>query len=119
MNVILLLLKSGEYVVSYSEELQYEPKVHLVHPHLIGGKTKVTLTPWPSYTDDTHVLLNSGDLLTVVTPTDKIEETYKKKVGNEEEFKPKPAPVLLSEDENVPDYYNDEDTEYEPRYVEE
>jgi len=115
MNVILLLLKSGDYIVSYSEELQYEPKVHLVHPHLISGKTKVVLTPWPSYTDDTHVLLNSSDLLTVVTPTDKITETYKKKVGNEEEYKPKPAPVLLTEDENVPETYD----EYEPRYVEE
>jgi hypothetical protein len=115
MNISLVVLKSGEYIVTYAEELEYEPKCHFVKPHLVSGKTKVTLTPWPSYTDDEHVLLNSTDLLTVCDPTDKIKEQYKSKVGELEVLKKTPEPVILTEEEQVPEYINDD---YEPDYIE-
>ena len=99
--------------------MEYEPKVHLISPHTVSGQKKITLTPWPAYTNDKHILLNSDDLLTVAEPTQEILESYAKKVGkdpaafivNEED-----QPVLLNEqDDDIPtgDEYDD------TRYVEE
>ena len=113
MNIALLVLENGTSLVAYTDELQYEPKCHMYRPHLIGGKTKVTLTPWPEHSVDEHVLLSSNRLLTVCEPTDNVKAAYEKKVP-----KPLPEPskpVILNEDENVPEV----DDEYEPRYVEE
>jgi len=92
---------------------------------LVGGTTKVTLTPWPLYTDEKHILLHSDSLLTVMEPSDRIRDAYLKKIGKTmEDFTPEPQPVLLNEDESVPDgapvrdtYYDEDD--YEPRYTEE
>ena len=117
-NLALIHLKTGQVLVSRSEELEYEPKVHLIEPYSISGQKKITLTPWPPYTDDGHILLNSNDLLTVCEPTQEILESYAKKVGadpasfvvNEEEQK-----VLLTETEgDIPS-----DDGYEPEYIEE
>ena len=106
------MLKSGEYLISQSEELDYEPKVHLIEPHTVSGKTKVTLTPWPLHTNDKHILLRSDDLLTVCEPTDKLVQSYLNMIGKTlEDIKPKEQPVLLQEEEMVPE-------EYEPRYQE-
>ena len=54
MNISLILLRTGEYLVSQVEELQYEPKVHLTSPYLVSGKTKVTLSVWPHCTAVIH-----------------------------------------------------------------
>ena len=115
MNITLVILHTGEHIVSYAEVMEYEPRVHLVKPHLLGGKTKVTLTPWPQYSDDEHILLRSTDLLTECAPTDKIQELYIKKVGEMKVDKPT-EPVILTEEEQVPEYSDDD---YEPRYIEE
>ena len=83
---------------------------------LVSGKTKLTLTPWPEFTDDDHVLLNSDALLTVCEPSDTLRDAYLKKVGKTlKDFEEAPAPVLLNEGENVPE----PDDDYEPRYIEE
>jgi len=125
MNLSLLILKSGQTLISQSEELDYEPKVHLVQPYEVSGKTKITLTPWPSYTEDDHILLRSDDLLTVCEPIDSIKNAYIKKIGKTiEDFKveeQKPEPVLLNEDEDIPASYQEEYTpdHYEPEYLEE
>ena len=116
----LLILKSGQILVSQSEEMDYEPKVHLVQPYEVTGKTKVSLLPWPSYTPDTHILLRSDDLLTVCEPSKPILELYLKKIGKTiEDFKEKEPtkepPVLLNEDEEIPGGDFDE---YEPMYTE-
>ena len=114
MNLALVILRNGVTLISQMEELEYEPKVHLVSPHVISGKSKVTLTRWPDYTDDVHILLRSDELLTVCEPTDKITESYLKKVGiTLEDLNPEPKPVILTEDTIL------DDEEYEPRYVEE
>jgi len=85
----------------------------------VSGKTKIVLTPWPSYTEDTHILLNSDALLTVCEPTNELTELYLKKIKKTaEDFAPEPQKQLLTEEENVPDDYED-DHGYEPRYVEE
>ena len=113
MDRAIVLLKTGETLISAIEQLEYEPKVHLVCPHTISGKTKVVLSQWPAHTRDEHVLLDSSTLLTVCEPTDKIVEAYDKKVGKRvEELSATPEPVVLNE-ETIPD-----EDDYEPRYVE-
>ncbi len=116
MNISVLLLKSGEYLISQVEELQYEPKVHLIAPYLLSGKTKTTLSIWPLHTADDHILLNSDSLLTVVTPLPEIRAAYLKKIGKtEEELIEAAKPVILNEDNQ--DWVDDPE-DYEPRYVE-
>ena len=115
MNLSLILLSTGLTLISQIEELEYEPKVHLIEPYVVGGKTKVTLTKWPDYTDDVHILLKSESLLTVCEPTEEIVKMYLKKVGKTEKDLTTPSqPVILTEDENL----LDSDDDYEPRYQE-
>jgi hypothetical protein len=117
MNISLILLKSGEYLISQVEELQYEPKVHLTSPYSISGVTKTTLSVWPKYCSDSHVLLNSETLQTVLTPLPEIRASYLKKVGlTEEDLKEASKPVILNEDNQ--DWVDDDDPEYEPHYME-
>lgn len=113
MKTALLVLMDGTALITYTDELEYEPKVHCWKPHLISGKTKVVLSSWPVHTNDIHVLLNSSSLLTVCDPTPEVLSAYVKKVGQPPTNKKK-EPVLLQEDENVPD-----GDEYEPDYIEE
>ena len=116
-QIALILLPSGVQLISLIEQLEYEPSVHLKQPHTVSGKTKLVLTPWPEYSDDEHVLFKSDALLTVCEPTQKLKEAYMKKTKlTLEDLKPKPVPVILNEEENVPPELDDE---YEPRYQEE
>ena len=115
MNLALMILKTGQTLIAQSEQLEYEPKVHLINPMEVSGKTKVVLSPWPSHTKDDHILLHSDSLLTVCEPTRELRDKYIKRLGlKEEDLVPRPAPVMLTEDEQVP-----ETDDYEPRYVEE
>ena len=92
----------------------------MIQPYIVGGKTKVTLSRWPSYTDDEHILLNSDSLLTMCDPTEDLLNKYLVKIGKKlEDFEPKDDKVLLTEGEQVPGPLPDETDEYEPRYVEE
>ena len=116
MNLALILLKTGQTLISQTEQMEYEPKVHLLNPMTVSGKTKVTLAKWPEHAADDHVLLTSDALLTVCEPTDSLRTAYMKKQGlKEEDLVVKPKPELLTEDENRPE----QDDEYEPRYIEE
>ena len=118
MNLSLILLKSGEYLISQTEQMDYEPAVHLVEPYSIGGKTKPTLTRWPAYTTDTHILFNSEELFTICEPTDEIRDLYLKKIKKTlKDFEPPAPKVLLQENETLID--EEIDDEYEPRYIEE
>ena len=83
---------------------------------VVSGKTKLSLTPWPEYTEDEHVLFTSDNLLTVCEPSPEVRAAYLKKIGKtEEDFAPKEEPkVLLNEDEQDIDSYD----AYEPNYQE-
>ena len=117
MNLTLILLRSNLQLICLSEQLEYEPAVHMRQPFTISGSSKITLTPWPPHSKDTHVLLRSEELLTVCEPSDQLKEAYMKKTGlTEEDLKPKPQRVILSEEEQIPELPEDE---YEPQYVEE
>ena len=75
------------------------------------------LSRWPENTNDEHILLKSEALLTVCEPTDTLREAFMKKIKlTEADLKEKPVPIILNEDENVPELLADD---YEPQYVEE
>ena len=112
MRTALLVLSDGTALITYTDELDYEPKVHCWKPHLISGKTKVVLSSWPAHTNDTNVLLHSSSLLTVCDPTTEVLAAYVKKVGQPPRDKTKEK-VLLQENESVPD-----GDDYEPDYIE-
>ena len=120
MNLLLVLLKTGQTLISLSEELEYEPKCHLIEPHEVTGKTKISLTPWPHYTDEKNILLHSDSLLTVVEPTLSLTNLYLNKIGKTmEDLQKKDNRVLLSEEENIPEAPPPPEDEYEPYYLEE
>lgn len=117
MKLALLLLRTGQTLIAQTDEMEYEPKVHMKDPMEVGGKTKVTLTRWPAHTSDTDVLLKSEDLLTVCEPSIALRDAYLAKIGKKaEDFVDDETtrPVLLNEDENIP-----QGEDYEPRYIEE
>ena len=122
MQLSLILLKNPNLsLVAQTEEMPAEPRVHLVQPYVVSGKTKLTLTRWPDYTDDEDILLHSDSLLTVCDPSENLAKLYLEKVGKTvEDMTKEPDRVMLNEGENVFDeltspMYNDE---YEPRYIE-
>ena len=120
MDLMLLVLKNGDTLISATEQLDMEPRCHLVRPYLIGGKTKVTLSAWPPHAVDQHILLHTDSLLTVCDPSPTVRAMYLKTTGQtEEDFQKKEEPVLLNEDEQMPtiDDYED-DHGYEPNYQE-
>lgn len=122
MQLTLLILKDQTTLIAQSEQLEYEPKVHLKRPYVVAGKSKVTLTAWPEHSSDQHILLHSDSLLTVCDPSPSVQAMYLKRIGKTlEDFKPEPQPELLQEDEQLPTGQFDtyEDDEYEPRYQEE
>ena len=99
--------------------MDYEPSVHMVEPYLISGTKSVTLTRWPLYTEDSHILLKSESLLTMVDPIEDIRNKYLKKIGKTiEDFTKETIndKIMLTEDESVPEPPDDDS--YEPRYVE-
>ena len=107
-----MLLKTGERLITATEQLEYEPKVLLICPYLISGKTSLTIAPWPDVCVDEHILLHTDSLLTIGEPKAALKELYIKKAGKRVEELAKPAqPQLLNEESN--------DESYEPRYVEE
>ena len=120
MDLMLLVLKTGETLVSATEQLEMEPRCHLEQPYLVGGKAKVTLTAWPPHAADTHILLTTDSLLTVCEPSPTVKAMYLKKVNKTlEDFKPQEEKVLLNEDEQIPsiaDY--DDPNAYQPSYQE-
>ena len=122
MDLMLLVLKTGETLVSATEQLEMEPRCHLDRPYLVGGKTKVSLTAWPAHSADQHILLHSDSLLTVCEPSPSVKAMYLKRIGKTlEDFVPKEQPVLLNEDEQVPtgDYVTEDGIDdYEPMYTE-
>ncbi len=118
-SIALLVLKTGQSLVSQTDELDHEPRVHCTCPYLVGGKTKVTLTPWPDYTEEDHILLRSEDLLTVCEPSPEVTEAYLKKLGKTlEDFKKEPKRVILNEEDNPHPILDGTDDEYEPLYRE-
>ena len=119
MQPALMVLKDQTILLALSEQLEYEPKVHLHHPVVISGDKNIIMSVWKPthYAEDNHVLLHSDSLLTVLEPKAELRAKYLKRIGLKEEdlvVKEEPEQVLLNEDEETPDWIDD----YEPRYTE-
>ena len=118
MNLSLILLKQGLTLIAQTEELDYEPKCHISKAFTVSGKTKLTLTPWPEYTEDEHILIHSDNLLTVCEPTEALRKAYMTKTKlTLEDLKPKPQRAILNEEDQLPPPPVED--EYEPDYIEE
>ena len=123
MSVSIFVLKNGITLISQSDELDYEPKCHLIGPCTISGKAKLTLTRWPEHTADSDILLRSEDLLTVCEPTEAALNAYLKKVGKTtEDLTAESEAVMLNEEQQqaqIPDISSVPDfDDYEPHYQE-
>ena len=121
MYLTLMVLKQNLYLLSEVEELEYEPKVHLINPYLVSEDGEIT--KWPLHTEEEHIMIDSTNLLTAVQPTDELRDKYLKKVGKtiEQVVDKEPQPVLLSEGDELlePIKFDDEFSDYEPYYLEE
>ncbi len=121
MYLTLMVLKQNLYLLSEVEELDYEPKVHLINPYLVSDDGEIT--KWPLHTEEEHIMIDSTNLLTAVQPTDELRDKYLKKVGKtiEQVVDKEPQPVLLSEGDELlePIKFDDEFSDYEPYYLEE
>lgn len=106
MNLKLLLLHNGVYLISLVEELEYEPKCHLEKPYEVGGKTTIILTSWPKHTSDEHIMLHSTSILTIVDCNENLRAAYLNKIGItlDELTKMESRVMLLEDDSEAPDY---------------
>lgn len=116
MELKLILLTTGTYLISLVEQLEYEPRCHLQLPHEVTGKTNLTLKPWPEYTEDEDILLDSKTLLTICDPSENLTTRYLAKIDKtleeiEELTKSPESDILLNESGYEPDY-----TEVDPIY---
>ena len=120
MDLMLLVLKTGQTLISATEQLEHEPRCHLIKPYLVTGKTKLTLSAWPEHAADQHILLHSDSLLTVCEPAPTGKAMYLKKTNQTlNDFQPKEEKVLLNEGEQMPTLEDYEDDHgYEPVYQE-
>lgn len=78
MTPQLLLLKSGIYLLSQTEQLDEEPACHLIKPYQVSPNG--TLTPWPLHTVDDDVLIYSDTIATILEPTPELAEKYRKHI---------------------------------------
>ena len=123
MQPALMVLKDQTILLALSEQLEYEPKVHLLHPVKISGDQNVIMSLWKPthYAEDTHVLLHSDSLLTVLEPKADLRAKYLKKNGLKEEdlvVKQEDEKVLLNEEEQVPTGYDEYYEDNSPNYQE-
>jgi hypothetical protein len=81
-SIKLLLLKTGQYVISYLTEMEMEPSVFLSDPmEIVDG----TLHKFPKYSGQRNVLLYSDILATVLEPDPDILSKYQESVPKDDE----------------------------------
>jgi hypothetical protein len=97
--VTLLLLNSGEYLISQTEQLEYEPRCHLQRPYQVTGMSPFELETWPKYTDEEDILLHTEAIKTICEPTASLLEQYLQKIGKTlEEIESQERRLLTEED---------------------
>lgn len=114
MEVMMILLKTGEYLIGFTEELEYEPKCHINQPYrvstsFVDGRV---IQKWPNYTEDEDILINSDSVLTMCEPKNDLRLEYLEMVIPPDIKERANEPLLLQEEAEVD---NDEDDTF---YVE-
>ena len=80
-EVKLLLLKSGQYVISYVSEMEMEPSVFLSDPmEIVDGN----LHKFPRYTVQRNILLYSDILATLLEPDPEILAKYQESIPKDD-----------------------------------
>ncbi len=100
MSIKLVLLKSGETVISDVKELVSEEKICgyvFENPYKVitersivlseetnyDAKIQVSLTPWIILTEDTQMLVTTDWVITLVEPIKSLKQMYEEKVNGE------------------------------------
>ena len=102
MSIKLVILKSGESVITDAKELIVEDKVcgYLFNkPHKVeyrkpillseeknmsDGEVQISLSPWILLTSEDQIPVPTDWIVTLVDPLESIKEMYYEKVGGEE-----------------------------------
>jgi len=101
MSIKLVLLKSGEQVVSDTKELVSDDKVHgylfdrpqkisTAKPVLLTEETiedrniQITLSPWILLSKDTEMMVPKEWVVTIVEPLDSIVKLYQDKINGKD-----------------------------------
>ena len=103
MSIKLVMLKSGESLITDAKELIVEDKVCgylFCKPHRIeyrkpiilseekettDGEVQVSLSPWILLTSENQIPVPTDWLVTMVDPVQSIKEMYVERVGEEED----------------------------------
>ena len=85
MEIKLILLKNGTYLITQLEEMEMEPSVFLSNPmEVIESIGNVELISYPKHTSQKNVLLYSDMLATIVDPSKSLLAKYLEQLPNEE-----------------------------------
>lgn len=84
MEIKLILLKNGTYLISQLQEMEMEPSVFLSNPMEIMDDDQ--LISYPKHTNQKDILLYSDMLATIVEPTTGLLAKYIEQLPNEEEL---------------------------------
>lgn len=83
MEIKVILLRSGTYLISQITEMELEPSCFLSDPmEIIDGE----LRTFPRYTKQRNVLLYSESLATLATPDPEILSKYKEVLPPDDEI---------------------------------
>lgn len=82
MEIKLILLKNGTYLISQLEEMEMEPSVFLSYPMEVMDDE--VLIRYPKHTNQTDLLLYSDMLATIVEPTTGLLAKYIEHLPDEE-----------------------------------
>lgn len=77
MNLKLILLSDGSYIITWIYELPIEPKAFLANPLRVVKLGKgISLKKFPEYSDQEIILLFSNSICTIVEPDSTVKSKY-------------------------------------------
>jgi hypothetical protein len=83
MEIKVILLRNGTYLISQITEMELEPSCFLSDPmEIIDGELRI----FPRYTKQRNVLLYSESLATLATPDPEILSKYKEVLPPDDEI---------------------------------
>jgi len=78
MNLKLILLSDGSYIITWIYELPIEPKAFLANPLKVVKSGKgIALKKFPEHSDQEIILLFSNSICTIVEPDSNVKSKYR------------------------------------------
>ena len=85
MEIKLILLKNGTYLISQLQEMEMEPTAFLSNPmEVVETMGNVGLISYPKHTSQKDILLYSDMLATIVDPSKSLLAKYLEQLPDEE-----------------------------------